>query len=192
MGIGMEIPVLALASAHELKASVGNNLVGVHVCGGPSTSLDRIDHELVQMFSRKNFITGTDNSLQRFFVQKPEFMIGLCRCLFDKGEGSDEHGVVGNGDAGNAEILKGPVGLRTIQDIVRDIDGADAVVFVACHGMGPEGKGERDVFLSRQGRTVGRGKDTIRNAGTIALSGSLKGAQRDYVCDQPWPVMARL
>jgi hypothetical protein len=60
-------------------------------------------------------------------------MIGQGCGLFDKGQGADEHGVVGDGYAGDAKVLQGPVGLDPVKDVVRDFNGPDAVMFLAWH-----------------------------------------------------------
>jgi hypothetical protein len=41
---------------------------------------------------------------------------------------------VGDGYAGDAKVLQGPVGLDPVKDVVRDFNGPDAVMFLAWHG----------------------------------------------------------
>ena len=60
---------------HQLKSTVGNNFVGVHVGSSTCTALNHVYRELVVVFPVKNFLTCFYDSVSLFFSQQVEFTV---------------------------------------------------------------------------------------------------------------------
>ncbi len=92
----------------ELGAAVGDDLVGVHVCGCAGAGLIDIHGEMGVMLPLRYFPRRPGNQIRQPAGEGAEFLIGAGGCLFDQPVCVD-HGWI-HGIAGNREILDGPLG----------------------------------------------------------------------------------
>ena len=105
-----ELVVTALVS-HDLQGTVGDDLVGVHVGGSTSTSLDHIHDELRVPLARDDLIASLHHSLSLILGHETKTHV--------------------SGDGG---LLHHTVGLDVVGEVVESLS-RDIVAVVATHGL---------------------------------------------------------
>ena len=127
--VGVAILVIALFMTHDFQGAIGNNLIGVHIGGGTSPTLNGIHRKLVMQLARQQFIARGADGLAYVCRQCAQFRIGKGRSLFYVSQSPYQRWALGNCAARNAEVLHGPHGLHTIIGIGRDFHFAKKIVF---------------------------------------------------------------
>ncbi len=127
--VGVAVLVGAFFLAQKLERPVGDDLVGVHVGRGTGPALKDVDHKLVVQLAIDNFVTGRGDGLGDLGRQNPQFQVGQGRRFFHVGQGPNQFRAMGDGDAGNVEILQRPQGLHPEITMVEDLPVAEQIVF---------------------------------------------------------------
>ena len=76
--------------AHDLKCTIGNHLVGIHVHRCTGTTLHHIDGEVFMPLSVDEFATGLRDGTCYLVVNNPKRVISLHRSQLHIGDGLDE------------------------------------------------------------------------------------------------------
>ena len=97
--------------AHDLQSTVGNDLVGVHVGRGTSTTLDHIHDELRVPLAADDFIASLHHSLGLILGDETKTHVG-----------------------GDGSLLHHTVGLDVVGEVVQSLS-RDVVAVVATHGL---------------------------------------------------------
>jgi hypothetical protein len=64
-------------AAHCLYCTVRDDLVGVHVGGGPGAGLEDVEYELVVELALHDLFGGPDDGIPEVIVQKTQFMVDV-------------------------------------------------------------------------------------------------------------------
>jgi hypothetical protein len=105
-----ELVVTTLVS-HDLKSTVGNDFVGVHVGRSTSTTLNHINDELRVPLARNDFIASLHNSLSLILRDETETVVGS-----------------------DGSLLDHTVGLNVVGEIIKSLSG-DIIAVVTTHGL---------------------------------------------------------
>src|SRR6266403_6393999 len=96
--------------ARELAATVGNDLVHVHVELGAAAGHPDMQREHVVMLTRQDLIADLDDLAVRQGVEPAALVVGVGRGLFEDGIGGDHF--AGHQVSADAEMLERALGLR--------------------------------------------------------------------------------
>ena len=105
MFIRVQMAEFALGMAHDLQRAVGDHLIGVHVGRGAGAALNEVDDELVMQLARADLVAGGGNRLAARGVEQAQIAVGAGGGLFDRGQRIDQFRRIGNGAAGDGEVL---------------------------------------------------------------------------------------
>jgi len=112
--------VIATSPAEGLVGQVRQYLVRVHVVGGPRSSLERINDELVVVASAHDLGGGGGDSVGKRRVEQAKFAVHLgCRALYE-GSGPDVR--LGLAEMADGIVLDGALRLGAPESIIRDLD----------------------------------------------------------------------
>ena len=67
--------IASLGLAQDFQCAVAEHFVHIHIDRCAGTTLNRIDRELIQPFSRQDFIGGLHKAVPIFFGRRPVFML---------------------------------------------------------------------------------------------------------------------
>ena len=119
--------VASLRLAAQLKRTVAEYLVHVHVDGRARAALDRVDGELLDETARDDLIRRAYEHVADLVRQTARVHVCECRRLFYLRECLDEVGV--ELLPRDVEILNGTHRLHAIVDIIGDFQFAEKIVF---------------------------------------------------------------
>src|SRR5471032_2236004 len=104
----MKARVVAARKAHDFEATIGNDLVGVHVSRGAGSALDDADYELVVPSAVHDLLADLLDDVRLLGSQVAELAV-CARCsLLHSRERDDQVGIVEDGPAGNRKVLESP------------------------------------------------------------------------------------
>jgi hypothetical protein len=150
--------IVAPVVAENFQSAVGDHLVGVHIGRRSSPALDLIDHELVVQRTAADLHTGRDNRFGDLGVELSELLIGLCGCLFHRGECDHKIAVPRDGHPTDGKVLQCARCVHTVVDIGRNFPIAEQIVLDADGGMVVAGQCFAPVIADRRcGRRRRRG-----------------------------------
>jgi len=127
--VGMDDGVAAEGLAEDLIRPVGDDLVRVHVEADAGAGLEDVDGELVVMVAVDDLLGGGEDGVTLDHGEEVEGAVGSGGGHFDHGEGADELRV--GTHAADGEVVDGADGLRAVEGVDGDVDGAEGVFFVA-------------------------------------------------------------
>ena len=97
--------------SHDLKSTVGDNLVRVHVGRSTSSSLNHINDELAVPLSRNDFIASLLHSVSLVIGDQTQLVVGS-----------------------DGSLLHHTVGLDVVGEVIQSLSG-DIVAVVTTHGL---------------------------------------------------------
>jgi len=112
--VGVAVFIFAAFVTQNFQSPVGDDLVGVHVGGGPRAALDHVHDELGVVFPIDDFTASLDDGLGDRFGQQTEFPVGLGGSLLDHGQRLDQYRKLSQRNAADIEILQRAQGLYAI------------------------------------------------------------------------------
>jgi hypothetical protein len=113
----MDIGVVALFSSSQLKGTVGNDLVHVHIERCPCPTAQGVNHDVFEAFPGEHFVDSTYDCMGFFFFEKTKLCIRKRRRLLNQQVGLHKEWVMPLPDL--AEIFKRPSGMHAVEAIVR-------------------------------------------------------------------------
>ena len=125
--VGTHGRVLALGSSHDLQSAVGNDLVGVHVGGSSSSSLDHIHDELVIELSLNHLVASLADSVHDLLLDESKTTVGNDASLLDHTEGLDEVAVAAQAHAGDVVVVQTTQRLHSVVSVLRDLDLSEKI-----------------------------------------------------------------
>ena len=129
MVVGREILIFTSLMTHDLKGTVGDHFIGVHVGGCAGTTLDHIDGELVEILSIHYLAACLRYGVVLLVGQKAELMVGHCRTQLCDGQSLHKRRIVAEMEPAYLEIFQTSHGLHSIQIALRHLDGAKKIGF---------------------------------------------------------------
>ena len=129
--VGVQPGVVALRVPEDFQGPVGDDLVGVHVRGGPGAALDDVDDELLAEFAVHDLGAGLPDGGGTPGVEQSELVVGAGGGEFHGGQPADQVHVGGQRLAGDGEVLHGPEGVDAPVGVGGNIPVAQEVVFGA-------------------------------------------------------------
>ena len=81
----MNFFVVTFLMTSKLERAIRDNFICIHVGAGSGTALNRIDDELFIELASGNLVAGCNNRCGDVVGQFTDFLVCLCRCLFDDG-----------------------------------------------------------------------------------------------------------
>jgi hypothetical protein len=117
-------------ATQQLDGAVGNDLVGVHVGGGPRAGLEDVEWKMVVVGLPGHLSRRLTDGIGQLLVEQPELDVHT-RCLpFDQPQGGDKP--PRKAQTAHLEIETSALGLRTPVGRLRHLDISEAVFLDAC------------------------------------------------------------
>ena len=100
--------------AHDLKSSVCDHLICIHICSCTSTSLDHVHRKLVMVLTLKDLITRLHNGSILLICEKSKLVVGNSCTDFCHCESVDEQRVVTQMETADRKILDTTKSLHSV------------------------------------------------------------------------------
>ena len=113
--------------AGDLRAAVGDHLVDVHVELGAAAGHPDVERELVVVLALQNLVADADDQVLLGVAEPAGLVVHQRGRLFDDRIGGDH--LSGDQVVADAEMLQGPLRLRSPELVGGNVDRAEAVLF---------------------------------------------------------------
>ncbi|CAB4563977.1 unannotated protein [freshwater metagenome] len=123
----MEVLVLTLVETHDFEPTISNHLVGAHVGGCASTSLNSAEDELLVQVTSPEFFANLINDGRLVRVQNANVPVGPRCGLLHPRHPADQVWVIGYRSPGNRKVLQGSGCVNTPVGIRGNLPGAERV-----------------------------------------------------------------
>src|SRR5215211_9152719 len=131
--VGMDGISGAEFAAEDLYGPVGDDLVGVHVRGGPGARLEDVEDELVVEFALHYLLGGPYDGVPELLVEEAELEIHVRGLELDRAEGLHEAARLAQ--VAYREVVEGTPRLGAEEGVARDLDLPHRVVLYPVRGL---------------------------------------------------------
>lgn len=130
MIVWVQVLVFAFLVAHQLKANVRQDFVGVHVYGGTGPALEDIDRELVHAFAViQDFVTGGDNRICRAFGNGLQLLVRQRGGFLHHDHAAHEFWYVADFAVANVEVFNRSQSMNAVVSVRGNFPGAQQIFF---------------------------------------------------------------
>src|SRR6185437_5852483 len=117
--VGVHFVVLAAVVAEQLERAIRDDLVGVHVRGGPRAALDHVHHEVLVVAAHPDLARRLDDGVAPLLVEQAQLQVRQRGGLLHGGQRAHECREFPQRYSGNREILQRAQRLNAVQRVVR-------------------------------------------------------------------------
>jgi hypothetical protein len=121
MVVRRTILILSRLVAHDLKRTIGNNLVCIHIGCGTGTSLNHVYRKLLMMLAGEDLLTCLRYSSKLIVCQKTELVVCHGSTKLCDSEAIDKERIVAKMKTADREILYAAKGLDSIKGLRRHL-----------------------------------------------------------------------
>jgi hypothetical protein len=120
-------------AAPDLDRAVRDDLVGVHVRGGPGPGLEDVEDELVVQVALHDLLRRLDDVVPEALVQKPQLVVGVRSFELDRPQRLHEAARLAQ--VADREVVEGAPRLGAKQGVPWDLDHSHRVALYAVRGI---------------------------------------------------------